>query len=59
MMTFIFFFCLLSYGFIQEAFSKTELQKDYGAIGTTFEIIEEDLKKYDSDDEIDESRWEE
>lgn len=42
-MTFIFLFCLLSYGFIQEAFSKTELQKDYGAIGTTFEIIEEDL----------------
>jgi len=42
-MTFIFLFCLLSYGFIQEAFSKTELQKDYGAMGKTFEILEEDL----------------
>jgi hypothetical protein len=43
----------------------TIIFKDEDTIGTPEycpfcgEIIEEDLKKYDSDDEIDESRWEE
>lgn len=35
--------CLLFQVFIQEAVSKQALYKDFGVVGTTFEIIEEDL----------------
>jgi len=35
--------CFLLQCFISEAFSKAELQKDFGVVGATFEIMEEDL----------------
>ena len=35
--------CFLLPCLTSEAFSKAELQKDFGVVGTTFEIIEEDL----------------
>ena len=39
----LFLTCFLFSCFTSEAFSKAELQKDFGVVGTTFEIIEEDL----------------
>ncbi len=35
--------CLLVQSLVTEAVSKEELQKDFGVVGTTFEIAEEDL----------------
>ena len=35
--------CFLFPCFTSQAFSKAELQKDFGVVGTTFDIIEEDL----------------
>ncbi|MBY0280993.1 MAG: type-F conjugative transfer system protein TraW [Alphaproteobacteria bacterium] len=39
----LFLICFLLQCFTSEAFSKAELQKDFGVVGATFEIMEEDL----------------
>jgi len=39
----LFLTCFLFPCLTSEAFSKAELQRDFGVVGTTFEIIEEDL----------------
>jgi len=40
---FLFFLCFFFHPVLSKATSKPELQKDFGVVGTTFEIKEEDL----------------